>query len=81
MLDSSGNSRQGPTLGKLEALCFERGCLLLFDKQDMVEPSLYVHISEHFPTEAQDIGGHSLKRGVSQAQDTTLLIPQPLLCP
>lgn len=74
MLDSSGNSRQGPTLGKLKALCFERGCLLGFDKQDAVEPSLYIHSSEHFPTEAQGIG-------VSQAQDTTLLIPQPLLCP
>lgn len=57
MLDSSGNSHQGQTLEKLKALCFERGCLLVFDKQDVVVASPYVHISEHFPTEAQGIGG------------------------
>lgn len=79
MLEFSGNSQQGQALEKFKALCSEQGCLLIFDKQDVVVASPSVHISEQFPEEAQGIGG-SLKQRVSQAQDTTLLSPKPLLC-
>lgn len=72
MLDSSENSHQGQRLEKLKALCFERGCWLIFDKQVVLVASPYGHISEHFPVEAQGVVG-SLKQDTTAEPKATAL--------
>jgi len=39
VFDSSEKSHQGQIVEKVKALCFQRGSLLIFDKQDMVVAS------------------------------------------
>lgn len=70
-----GTLTWGQVLEKVKALCFERGNLLIFDNQGMVVASPFSHVSEHFPVEAQGIGGVPSNQGASQALDTTLLNP------
>lgn len=72
MLDSSENSHQGQRLEKLKALCFERGCWLIFDNELCWWQVLMAT--------SQSISQWRLRALWVPSNRTPLLSPKPLLC-